>query len=159
VSDEERIKALRLALDQLLSACERLDSYEIGSTDFWAAYHFAGNIMDEAHSRPVEPCPFYGTPCEYVAAGGRICALIDAARLEGIRLGLEAAAREAAKGSDRLDGEWREGCKTDNHLAGQSDGMDEAAGLIRALDPATIAREAVLDKLVSEAQEQGMGYE
>jgi hypothetical protein len=68
--------------------------------------------------------------------------LIDAARLEGIRLGLEAAAREAAKGSDRLDGEWREGCKTDNHLAGQSDGMDEAAGLIRALDPETIAKEA-----------------
>jgi hypothetical protein len=25
--------------------------------------------------------------------------------------------------------------------------------------PATIAREAVLDQLVSEAQEQGMGYE
>ncbi len=65
-----------------------------------------------------------------------------AARLEGIRLGLEAAAREAAKGSDRLDGEWREGCKTDNHLAGRSDGMDEAAGLIRTLDPATIAKEA-----------------
>jgi hypothetical protein len=85
--------------------------------------------------------------------------LIDAARLEGIRLGLEAAAREADKGSDRLDGEWREGCKTDNHLAGRSDGMDEAAELIRALDPATIAREAVLDHLASEAQEQGMGYE
>ncbi len=85
--------------------------------------------------------------------------LIDAARLEGIRLGLEAAAKEADKGSDRLDGEWREGCKTDNHLEGRSDGMDEAAELIRALDPATIAREAVLDKLASEAQEQGMGYE
>jgi len=37
--------------------------------------------------------------------------------------------------------------------------MDEAATFIRALDPATIAREAVLDKLASEAQEQGMGYE
>jgi len=121
VSDEERIKALRLALDQLLSACERLDSYEIGSTDFWAAYHFAGNIMDEAHSRPVEPCPFYGTPCEYVAAGGRICALIDAARLEGIRLGLEAAAREAVN--------W----------AVMPANFDDA---IRALDPATIAKEA-----------------
>jgi hypothetical protein len=68
--------------------------------------------------------------------------LIDAARLEGIRLGLEAAAREAAKGSDRLDGEWREGFKADSHLEGRSDGMDEAAGLIRALDPATIAKEA-----------------
>jgi hypothetical protein len=121
VSDEERIKALRLALDQLLSACERLDSYEIGSTDFWAAYHFAGNIMDEAHSRPVEPCPFYGTPCEYVAAGGRICALIDAARLEGIRLGLEVAAREAVN--------W----------AVMPANFDDA---IRALDPATIAKEA-----------------
>ena len=136
MSDEERIKALRLALDQLLSACERLDSYEIGSTDFWAAYHFAGNIMDEAHSRPVEPCPFYGTPCEYVAAGGRICALIDAARLEGIRLGLEAAAREA-------DYAW----------------ANRRYVNVRRLDPATIAREAVLDKLASEAQEQGMGYE
>jgi hypothetical protein len=88
-----------------------------------------------------------------------IATKINAARLEGIRLGLEAAAREADKGSDRLDGEWREGCKTDNHLAGRSDGMDEAAELIRALDPATIAREVVLDKLASEAQEQGMGYD
>jgi hypothetical protein len=85
--------------------------------------------------------------------------LIDAARIEGIRLGLEAAAKEADKGSDRLDGEWREGCKADNHLEGRTDGMDEAAGLIRALDPETIAREAILDKLASEAQKQGMGYE
>jgi hypothetical protein len=68
--------------------------------------------------------------------------LIDAARLEGIRLGLEAAAREADKGSDRIAGEWREGCRADNYLQGQSDGMDEAAGLIRALDPETIAKEA-----------------
>ena len=125
MSDEERIKALRLALDQLLSACERLDSYEIGSTDFWAAYHFAGNIMDEAHSRPVEPCPFYGTPCEYVAAGGRICALIDAARLEGIRLGLEAAARDV----------WHTGWHSRPSLA-------ETAEAIRLLDPETIAKEA-----------------
>ena len=133
MSDAERIKALRLALDQLLFACER-DSYEIRSTELWAAYHFAGNIMNEAHSRPVEPCPFYGTPCEYVAAGGRVCALIDAARLEGIRLGLEAA--------------WHQingyGFEDDMHFA---------------LDPATIAREAVLDKLAGDAQEQGMGYD
>ncbi len=67
--------------------------------------------------------------------------LIDAARLEGIRLGLEAAAREADKGSDRIAGEWREGCRADNYLQGQSDGMDEAAGLIRALDPETIAKD------------------
>jgi hypothetical protein len=65
--------------------------------------------------------------------------LIDAARLEGIRLGLEAAAREASF-------RWLSG------------GV-EVRGAIQRLDPATIAREAVLDKLVSEAQEQGMGYE
>jgi hypothetical protein len=64
--------------------------------------------------------------------------LIEAARLEGIRLGLEAAAREAV--------DW----------AVMPANFDDA---IRALDPATIAREAVLDKLASEAQEQGMGYE
>jgi uncharacterized membrane protein YdfJ with MMPL/SSD domain len=86
-------------------------------------------------------------------------AIRDVALLEGIRLGLEAAEREAARGWDLLDSEWREGCGTDNYLAGRAEGMDDAAGLIRALDPATIAREAVLDKLASEAQEQGMGYE
>jgi hypothetical protein len=59
--------------------------------------------------------------------------LIDAARLEGIRLGLEAAKTHLTEGG------W----------------IPE----IIALDPATIAREAVLDKLASEAQEQGMGYE
>jgi hypothetical protein len=68
--------------------------------------------------------------------------LIDAARLEGIRLGLEAAAREADKGSDRLDDEWREGPKTNSYLAGRSVGMDEAAVFIRALDPKAIAKEA-----------------
>ena len=61
--------------------------------------------------------------------------LIDAARLEGIRLGLKAAAREA--------------CFFDN----------ECAQAILRFDPETIAREAVLDQLVSEAQAQGMGYE
>ncbi len=85
--------------------------------------------------------------------------LIDAARLEGIRLGLEAAAKEAVTVADLIDGEWREGCRADSFVQGQIDGMDEAARLIRALDPATIAREAVLDKLASEAQEQGMGYD
>ncbi len=64
--------------------------------------------------------------------------LIDADRLEGIRLGLEAAAREAV--------DW----------AVMPANFD---GAIRALDPETIAREAVLDKLAGEAQEQGMGYE
>ena len=76
--------------------------------------------------------------------------LIDAARLEGIRLGLEAAAREIVERTElasTTDGgdEW---LRTDHMLAD-----------IRALDPATIAREAALDKLASEAQKQGMGYE
>jgi len=62
--------------------------------------------------------------------------LIDAARLEGIRLGLEAAAREA-------DYAW----------------ANRRYVNVRRLDPATIAREAVLDKLASDAQEQGMGYD
>jgi hypothetical protein len=65
--------------------------------------------------------------------------LIEAARLEGIRLGLEAAAREAS--------EW---AFCEYHY------IEDA---IRALDPAIIAREAVLDNLASDAQEQGMGYE
>jgi hypothetical protein len=67
--------------------------------------------------------------------------LIDAARLEGIRLGLEAAAEEANK--------WQMQIRPCERF------VDDA---IRALDPETIAREAVLDKLASEAQEQGMGY-
>lgn len=66
---------------------------------------------------------------------------VKAARLEGIRLGLEAAA-DALQAHDTRPGAWS--------LIVQA---------IRALDPATIAREAVLDKLVSDAQEQGMGYE
>jgi hypothetical protein len=68
--------------------------------------------------------------------------LIDAARLEGIRLGLEAAARDV----------WHTGWHSRPSLV-------ETAEAIRLLDPATIAREAALDKLASEAQEQGMGYE
>ncbi len=60
--------------------------------------------------------------------------LIDAARLEGIRLGLEAAAREIADRQERAancsdgGGEW---LRTD-HM--QAD--------IRALDPETLAKEA-----------------
>ncbi len=61
--------------------------------------------------------------------------LIDAARLEGIRLGLEAKMR----------------LEPSSHPA--------LRPRLRMPDPATIAREAVLDKLASEAQEQGMGYE
>jgi hypothetical protein len=84
--------------------------------------------------------------------------LIDAALKRGIELGLEAAAKEADRGSWSIDGEWRKGGRADNYLQGQSDGMDEAARLIRALDPKTIAREAVLDQLANEAQTQDMGY-
>jgi len=65
--------------------------------------------------------------------------LIDTARLEGIRLGLEAAERVAGP---RI-GYPRE-C--------------EMRAAIRALDPETIAREAVLDQLANEAQAQNMGY-
>jgi hypothetical protein len=68
--------------------------------------------------------------------------LIDAARLEGIRLGLGAAARDV----------WHTGWHSRPSLA-------ETVEAIRLLDPATIAREAVLDKLAGEAQEQGMVYE
>jgi len=98
--------------------------------------------MNDVHARPVEPCPSYGTPCEYVAVANASAALIDAARLEGIRLGLEAAVRDV----------WHTGWHSRPSLV-------ETAEAIRLLDPATIAREAVLDKLASEAQEQGMGYE
>jgi len=61
--------------------------------------------------------------------------LIDAARLEGIRLGLEAAAGVA-------DHDW-----------------PDPNSPIRNLDPDTIAREAVLEQLTAEAQAQGMGYD
>ena len=61
--------------------------------------------------------------------------LIDAARLEGIRIGLEAA----VKAADAYDG-----------LAAMS---------VQRLDPETIAREAALDQLTSEAQADNMGYD
>ncbi len=102
--------------------------------DVWVEVQYAVT----RHAAPAE-LQDLGVPRPYRILNQR---LIDAARLEGIRLGLEAAAREADKGSDRIAGEWREGCRADNYLQGQSDGMDEAAGLIRALDPETIAKEA-----------------
>jgi hypothetical protein len=56
--------------------------------------------------------------------------LIDAARLEGIRLGLEAAAKVVDVGaSDWMDER-------------ESFALEVEAGAIRALDPETIAREA-----------------
>jgi hypothetical protein len=76
--------------------------------------------------------------------------LIDAARLEGIRLGLEAAAKEIVEreklASNPPDG-GGEYLRTDHMLAD-----------LRALDPGTIAREATLDTLTAEAQAQSMGY-
>lgn len=61
--------------------------------------------------------------------------LIDAARIEGIRLGLEAAAQVA-------DHDW-----------------PDPNSPIRRLEPDTIAREAVLDQLTREAQADNMGYD
>ena len=71
--------------------------------------------------------------------------LIDAARLEGIRLGLEAAAKAALLNSHAEPFDLKY--------------IDAVWSSIRALDPETIAREAALDKLASEAQAQGMGYD
>lgn len=34
--------------------------------------------MNDVHARPVEPCPFYGTPCEYVAVANASAARIKA---------------------------------------------------------------------------------
>jgi hypothetical protein len=84
-------------------------------------------------SRRIGPAHWFDwtVKCQYHVLNQR---LIDAARLEGIRLGLEAAWHQISG----------HGFERDMH-------MD--------LDPATIAREAVLDKLASEAQAQGMGYE
>ena len=73
---------------------------------------------------------------------------IDAARLEGIRLGLEAAnkAVEALVGAGDL------------HIEEES-ALEEASIAIRALNPETIAREAALEQLTREAQEQGVKYD
>ena len=86
-------------------------------------------------------------------------AKIDAARLEGIRLGLEAAATivcgletEAARELEE-NGDCH--CPAEGRLAG----LSEATDLIRDLNPDTIAREAVLDQLTSKAQAEGMGYD
>jgi hypothetical protein len=74
--------------------------------------------------------------------------LIDAARLEGIRLGLEAADKAVA-----------ELVSTGDLHIEEETALEEASIAIRALDPDTIAREAVLDQLTAEAQAQGMGYD
>ena len=79
---------------------------------------------------------------EQTSALQSICYLV---LLRGIELGLEAAAKAADDGADRLAGEWKAGHKGNSHLEGKSDGMDEAAVLIRALSPETIAKEAQRD--------------
>ena len=88
--------------------------------------------------------PAKSVPWRYTSGCYRILNrhLIDAARLEGIRLGLEAAAVEGTK--------W---------FGSLSYGAQEVLASIRALDPETIAREATLDQLTREAQAQGMGYD
>jgi len=75
-----------------------------------------------------------------------VAAKIDAARIEGIRLGLEAAdkAIEALYAND----------VTDRQMA-----LEDASMAVCALNSETIAREAVLDQLTREAQAQGMGYD
>ena len=60
--------------------------------------------------------------------------LIDAARLEGIRLGLEAAEKYNRRAFDLI------------------------VDALRNTNPDTIAREAVLDQLTREAQADNMGY-
>jgi hypothetical protein len=71
--------------------------------------------------------------------------LIDAARLEGIREGLDAAAKSALlhSHSEPFDLKY----------------IDAVWSSIRDLNPDTIAREAVLDQLTREAQAQDMGYD
>ncbi len=80
-----------------------------------------------------------------LAVEGDIQKLCDAARREGIRLGLEAAEQAALKAENTLENEWRAGDKSDSHLEGRSDGMGEAADIIRNLNPETIAKEAQHD--------------
>jgi hypothetical protein len=72
--------------------------------------------------------------------------LIDAAHLEGIRLGLEAAMKIVWK-----DTRW---------MGSDGPRIGEKLWLtLRNINPETIAREAVMDQLTREAQEQNMGYD
>jgi hypothetical protein len=76
--------------------------------------------------------------------------LLHAAIRRGIELGLEAAARDAEM--------YVEACRYEGDDVAMMAFACHADD-IRALNPDTIAREAVLDKLASAAQAQGMGYE
>jgi hypothetical protein len=77
-----------------------------------------------------------------LAVEGDIQKLCDAARREGIRLGLEAAEQAVLKAENTLENEWRAGDKSNSHLEGRSNGMGEAADIIRNINPEPIAREA-----------------
>ena len=90
--------------------------------------------------------------------------LIDAARREGIRLGLEAAAKVATEKVEKRIGvpcpDGVEGCLAFHFRREYRDkSAFHIAHDLRALNPDTIAREAVLDQLTREAQAQGMGYD
>jgi hypothetical protein len=89
-----------------------------------------------------------------LAVEGDIQKLCDAARLEGIRLGLEAAAKVINVEIE----DWANDGFNDR-IVTSIDALEMGADALRALDPETIAREAVLDQLTSEAQEENMGYD
>lgn len=88
-----------------------------------------------------DPCAVYEARAEDVEWGRdfyyRILNqhLIDAARLEGIRMGLKAAEKYNRRAFDLI------------------------VDALRNTNPDIIAREAVLDQLTSEAQAQDMGYD
>ena len=102
----------------------------------FAGAHFSGepDEMEQASELPWEGCNL-----RYRVVNQH---LIDAARLEGIRLGLEAAAKAADDGAHWASESLREA--HDNYLRseGRSDGLTEATDLIRNLNPETIAKEA-----------------
>ena len=76
--------------------------------------------------------------------------LLHAAIRRGIELGLEAAARDAEM--------YVEACRYEGDDVAMMAFACHADD-IRALDPDTIAREAVLEQLTTEAQAQNMGYD
>ena len=85
--------------------------------------------------------------------------LIAAALKRGIELGLEAAATTVCRLEIEAARELEESGDCHCPAEGRFAGLAEATDLIRALNPDTIAREAVLDQLTSEAQADNMGYD
>ena len=138
----------------------------------FAGAHFSGepDEMEQASELPWEGCNL-----RYRILNQH---LIDAARLEGIRLGLEAAARLAEEESGNLSTTARVLQGFHSQSSATVLLADKGIGsAIRALNPDTIARdvqtsshqakcdnlhiarEAVLDQLTSEAQADNMGYD